>query len=144
MTRLFFRAAFATFSTFAVVACARSSDSTGPSGPPNIIGTYSLISVNGGSLPAIQSLAGVDTVQTQFATLTLKEDSTYSDSEVVRQAYGGFVSTQPIVSTGLYAQLNDSLTLTNRSIGVVGRGTVNGKTARIVSYKGDILVYGRN
>jgi hypothetical protein len=89
------------------VACGDAT--TGPS--DEVVGTYTLRTVNGGSLPFTLVNSGSARIELLSSSVTLRQNSTFSAVLTVRQTVGTLVTTQSDSSNGTWARSGSTLTL---------------------------------
>lgn len=133
------------FATIALAACSDDEDS-GSTTPSKVAGTYTMTSVNNGSLPATTELSiGGGHVEITGGSFVLRSDNTYTETINTRTvAANGSATTGTQTESGTFA-LNGStisftLPATATDAAFSYAGTINGKTLSYV-FSNTLIVY---
>jgi hypothetical protein len=91
------------------VALAACSDSTGPD-TDDLVGSYTLITIDGASLPVVVDQVGEDKAEVTMGTVTLDEDGTFGDATELRITEGGVVTTEVQSTQGTWTISGSTVT----------------------------------
>ena len=111
--------------------------------PPisEVVGSYSLASVNGAALPFVWAQNGADKAEVIDDVITLRENGTWSEIWHDRYTEGGVVTIEESVDEGAFTRVGNRLTLTSTDGGFV---IADLSTDRItMSGQGFTLIYSR-
>jgi hypothetical protein len=109
-------------SAISLLACG---DSSGP-GASSAVGTWSLVSVNGSSLPyTVILIAPSYKLEIMSATFIAASNGTYTGTVTSRETDNGQVTTTTDPDNGTWSQSGNSLTVTS-SDGTVSNATISG------------------
>lgn len=130
------------FAATAVLTTACGGDSsTGPGA--NVVGTYSLQTVNSKALPVTVYDDGTQKIEVTSDTYALSANGTYTNETIVRTTQGGTSSSDTLSYDGTYKQSGNSVTLTDSADPTDQvTGIVSGSTFTI-TVQGTVLVYTR-
>jgi hypothetical protein len=131
-----------TLAGLAVLSLAACSDSTGPS--DELAGVYTLITIDGESLPVIVDQNGDDIAEITEGTLTLDDDGSFDDVTELRITESGQVTTEEDATSGNWSV--SGTTVTFDPIGTAGNYTMtwDGQNRLTQNFQGFILVYERD
>lgn len=115
-------------------------DSTSPGGS-NVVGTYTLQTVNGGTLPYSTDLGGGILLRITAGRITLNADRTFSTAISYEVRQGTSTSSDTDTDNGTYEEANGAVRMTFGD-GTQIAGTVSGNTFSL-SIEGDVFVFRR-
>jgi hypothetical protein len=138
MLRRSFLSALAGFALFA--ACG--GDSTGP-GDTNIVGSYTLQSINGNPVPWRAIVIGNDWFEIASGSGSINADGTYSLTFNWRESVAGETDEGSESLVGTYTRNGNAITFRDASDGSTAIGTISGRQISVTS-EGVVLVYVRN
>jgi hypothetical protein len=122
------------------VTLAACSDSTGPD-RDELAGSYTLLTIDGASLPVIVDQVGEDKAEVTMGTVTLDEDGTFGDATELRITEGGVVTTEVQATQGTWTVSGSTVTFVPND----GSGnylmTWNGQLRLTQLFQGFTLVY---
>jgi hypothetical protein len=126
---------------FAILA-ACGGDSSGP-GDTNIVGSYTLQSVNGNPVPWRAIVIGNDWFEIRGGSGSINADGTYSLTFNWRESVAGQTDEGSESSVGTYTRNGSAITFRDASDGSTASGTITGRQISVTS-EGVVLVYARN
>ena len=112
-------------------------DGSGPSA--DVVGTFTLQTINGATVPAVVFQAGADRLEVVSGSITFNENRTFSAAFTLRQTLAGVVTTETETDTGTYTVSGNTVQLTAAD-GTVETATVSGNTLTSTQ-QGITLVY---
>jgi hypothetical protein len=119
------REQFKRFSGYALLvlgaACSGGSEATAPAGSASVVGTWSLKTVNGATLPYLMDQIGADKTEMTGDVIVFLASGQFTETAQVRATSGGQVSTVPVQQAGTWATNKGSVALT-----FVGGNTADG------------------
>jgi hypothetical protein len=122
-----------------IAACG--GDSTGP-GDTNIVGSYTLQTVNGNPVPWRAIVIGNDWFEIRGGSGSINADGTYSLTFHWRESVAGLPDEGSESSVGTYTRNGNAITFRDAS-GSTASGTITGRQISVTS-EGVVLVYVRN
>jgi len=122
------------------VALAACSDSTGPD-QNELAGSYSLLTIDGASLPVIVDQVGEDKAEVTMGTVTLDEDGTFGDATELRITEGGVVTTEVQATQGTWTVSGSTVTFAPNDGSGNYSMTWNGQLRLTQLFQGFTLVY---
>ncbi len=117
-------------------------DSTGP-GETNVVGSYTLQTVNGNNLPWRAIVIGNDWFEIASGSGSINADGTYSLTFNWRESIAGQTDEGSESSVGTYTRNGNAITFRDASDGSTASGTISGRQIS-VTVEGVVLVYVRN
>lgn len=117
-------------------------DSTGPD-ETNVVGSYTLQTVNGNNLPWRLLVVGNDWFEITGGSGSINADGTYSLTFSWRESESGQVSTGSESSVGTYTRNGNAITFRDASDGLTAIGTISGRQISVTS-EGVVFVFVRN
>jgi hypothetical protein len=117
-------------------------DSTGP-GDTNIVGSYTLQTVNGNRLPWRVIVIGNDFFEITGGGGNINADGTYSLTFNWRESVSGQEDTGSESSVGTYTRTGNTITFRDASDNSTATGTISGRQLTVTS-EGAVLVFVRN
>ena len=121
-------------------ACSGGTDTTAPATSVSIVGTWTLQSVNGASLPYLMDQSGADKSEMTSDVLTFLATGQFTEIAQVRLTSGGQVTTTSVPQAGTYAANKGTVVLTFAGSDTQARGTQTGATLA-VAINGLAFVY---
>jgi hypothetical protein len=117
-------------------------DSSGP-GETDIVGSYTLQTMNGNALPWRAIVIGNDWFEFTSGSGSINADGTYSLTLNWRESTSGQIDSGAEPSVGTYSRNGNAITFTDASDGSTIVGTITGRQISITS-EGIVLVFVRN
>jgi hypothetical protein len=129
--------------SLALVASTLGCGSDATETPPlaEIVGSYSLASVNGSILPFTYAVSGADKAEVLDDVITLREDGAWTEVWHDRYTMNGVVTTEEMSDEGAYSRVGNRITLTSAFGGAIVADVANGKIT--MSGNGFSLIYSR-
>jgi hypothetical protein len=118
-------------------------DSTGP-GETNPVGSYTLQTVNGNTMPWRFLVVGNDWAEITGGTGNINNGGTYSLTFNYRTMESGQTSTFSETSAGTYVRNGNAITFTDGTDGSRATGTITGTQISVTDEDGIVYVFRRN
>jgi hypothetical protein len=118
-------------------------DSTGPS-ESSIVGSYTLQTVNGNTMPWRFVVVGNDWIEITGGSGDINTGGTYSLTLNYRAMESGQTTTFSETSTGTYTRNGNAVSFTDGSDGSRANGTVSGNQISVTDEDGVVYVFRRN
>jgi hypothetical protein len=127
-----------------VAACGGGGDD-GPTGPDaNVVGTYTLRTLNGSALPGLLSLeTGGRRVDLLAEAITFNADRSYAHTATQRTSLGSQVTTENLAWTGTYSVSGNTVTLSRAADGARATLTHGSDGSLTLTASGLTYVYRR-
>lgn len=123
-----------------LVGAACGGDGTGPD-EGSVVGSYTLRTINGQSLPYTTLSAGVNRAEVLSSSLSLNPDGTFREERSVRRTHAGVSVTEADAKFGTYTSTGAGLTF-RATTGTQASGTRGGGSITFAD-EGFTFVYGR-
>ena len=95
-----------------LLAACGGDDSTGPQ-QESILGSYTLVTINGSDFPFLLFNTGVERVEWTGEAITLSENATYSEARSYLTSENGVETAEEEQFTGTYTRIGTDLTITS-------------------------------
>jgi hypothetical protein len=130
------------FAPLAIFSACGGDDSTGP-GETTIVGSYTLQTINGNTMPWRFLVVGNDWAEITGGTGNINNGGTFSVTYNYRVMEAGQTSTFSETSTGTYVRNGNAISFT-ASDGSRANGTITGTQISITDEDGFVYVFRRN
>jgi len=126
----------------AMLAAACGSDATSAPVVPNVVGTWTLETIDSKALPVVLQQAGEDKIELLESGLIATNDGSFTATTTQRTTISGAVSSESYTDLGNYSMKGPVVTLTFSADGFVVMGTIVGD--QLVFTNGNMpLIYRR-
>ena len=122
----------------AIAACSHDGAVTRPEGPVSAV--YDLSSLNGASLPYMQTIGG-GSLKLTGDVLVLFANGSYSDTTYYENAFGHSIQKSASVERGMYKESGNTITFTNVSSGGTTYRGIRDESSLTQSVSTGTLVY---
>ncbi len=125
------------------IAACGSDSVTSPGARPSMVGSWSLLSIDGVGLPIVVPQGGGDQLALVSDVITADSSGGFTEQTLIETTVGGQMAMDTVADGGTYALSGSNVALTFRSDSTTMLGTLAGDTLSLADGSGGSMRYAR-